>query len=288
LTIFNSGIFVNDGTAIGQTILLNSGATICLGAASVSSITSLQNNATNPVSVPTGIACISYSSTFIGNAPITSSSALQICQNPGATNPDPVVVGAAIVFPNCPVCPSGAVTPLRLLSFNGSVLDGQANLRWATAYEENVRSFVIERSIDGARFDPIGEVAANNQPSVYTFKAPIEADSYYRLKMVDIDGAFSHSPVVVLKIVTGNTQFNILSNPVYKDYAELSITVSKDQIGELHVVDYMGKIIKRKQVALTRGNNIVHLDLGGVSKGQYFINFTENGSARKVVPFVRL
>jgi hypothetical protein len=288
LTIFNSGIFINEGLAVAQNILINSGAFICLGGGSVCNVVSVQNNATTPVSVAFGLACVSYSSTFTGNAAITASPALQICQKPAATNPDPVVVGSATVIPNCPACPLGAITPLRLVSFNGNTINGITRLEWATAYEENVRSFIVQRGGDGAHFDSIGSVSARNQPSVYSFNTVTQADTYFRLKMVDIDGQFTYSPVIYLAASAANFQFLLLSNPVYKDFAELSILVPANQNGQVIVVDYMGKTLKRLPIKLNKGNNIIQVDLSGIIRGQYFIRFIGEAGAEKVISFLRL
>ncbi|AXY74865.1 hypothetical protein D3H65_13100 [Paraflavitalea soli] len=286
LAVFNSGLFINNGTAIANDILINSGASICLGPNSTSHTASITNNQTNVVTVPTGTACVSYSNSFTGNNPITATSSLKICQMPGASAPVPAVPGAAIITANCTSCSSLlSVLPLKLLSFKGRYTTEQAYLEWTTTWEEHLRSFIIEHSENGQAFNSIGEVKAHNQPSTYTFTSPIHGDGYYRLKMVDIDGRFTLSSVVRLKATTTGLQLTILSNPVTQSYAEVSIAVAKSQLGYLVIIDNMGRPVKKTPVSLTTGTNNFRPDLNGMGAGNYFLYF--EGKLDKTSP-VRL
>ncbi|HET6996199.1 MAG TPA: hypothetical protein VFI06_14500 [Chitinophagaceae bacterium] len=287
LTVFNSGEFINNGTANAQAVTINSGAAFCLGPGSVSNVVSLQNDAVNPVTVSSGTACIRYTTTFNGNQPITSNSSLDICQASGATAPAPAVIGAATVLPNCSSCTGLGATPLRLLSFKGLIINGRAELEWVTAFEEQVRSFIIEQRLPGQSFEAVGEVAANNQPSTYTFNTPVTKDSYFRLKMVDLDGKTTYSYNIILRLKPPEFEMNVLFNPVHKSYAELSITVSRNQRGDLIVLDYMGRRVQKMPVLLTKGNNIVSINLAAASNGQYMVYFRGNEVESGACPFVK-
>ena len=75
-------------------------------------------------------------------------------------------------------------------------------LKWYATFETNFKRYEIERSIDGRTFYKIGEVAGRNLPD-YSFTdndLPDANNVYYRLKMIDIDGHFSTSKIVVVKI----------------------------------------------------------------------------------------
>ncbi|RPH95764.1 hypothetical protein EHM69_03515 [candidate division KSB1 bacterium] len=78
------------------------------------------------------------------------------------------------------------------------VLD-HSQLEWTTGAEENIRTFVVERSTDGIAYLPIGQVTARGSYSryQYTDSSPLDADHnrlfYYRLKIVERSGSFSYS-----------------------------------------------------------------------------------------------
>ncbi len=92
-------------------------------------------------------------------------------------------------------------------------------LRWRTAEEENVKGFEVERAEGNTTgFVKDGFVAARNsgQPDDYFFYHPVTNNGkyYFRLKMIDRDGKYSYSPVIVIEINNATTGFAILPNPV--------------------------------------------------------------------------
>ncbi|WP_166648077.1 VCBS repeat-containing protein [Hymenobacter sp. UV11] len=93
--------------------------------------------------------------------------------------------------------------PVVLTAFTGQATSAGNQLRWATATEQNSRSFEVERSADGNTFAPLGSIAAaGTTTSARTYQyldaAAPAGLSYYRLRQVDLDGTVAYSPVVVL------------------------------------------------------------------------------------------
>jgi Ig-like domain CHU_C associated/Secretion system C-terminal sorting domain len=105
--------------------------------------------------------------------------------------------------------------PLELLSFTGFNQGMENILNWHTASETNVQQYDIERVLANAAFEKIGSMPARNiNNSVYLFKdqRPLMGHNYYRLKMIDINGEFSYSPMIDV-LVQKDFSFNIYPNP---------------------------------------------------------------------------
>jgi glucose/arabinose dehydrogenase len=96
---------------------------------------------------------------------------------------------------------TNSVLPLQLLSWNGNSQIGYNSLSWQTANEKQVAQFEIEYSTDGAQFTKVGTVPAKNiAQAVYTFTHNILNDnSFYRLKMIDNNGAVKYSSIISVK-----------------------------------------------------------------------------------------
>lgn len=93
--------------------------------------------------------------------------------------------------------------PVTLLYFkiNGISTSG-IELRWATATEKNFEYFVVERAGSDLNFEAIGEVnsaGGTNVVTSYTYldNAPLNGKNYYRLKIVDLDGSYEYTGVIV-------------------------------------------------------------------------------------------
>ncbi len=96
-----------------------------------------------------------------------------------------------------------SVLPLTLLDFHARLNVDKVGLTWSTADEVNTSHFDIERSADGYTFTTIGTVAARGSGgSNYqmTDNLPQDGVNYYRLKMIDNNGRFTYSPVVLVRL----------------------------------------------------------------------------------------
>src|SRR6202012_185509 len=80
-----------------------------------------------------------------------------------------------------------SVVPVKLISFSAYSQPNSSNalLNWSTTNEINIKSFVVEQSLDGVNFTDIGTVAAKDQYSNnYSFNINANANViYYRLKI---------------------------------------------------------------------------------------------------------
>jgi hypothetical protein len=141
---------------------------------------------------------------------------------------------------NCTVLPV-EMTTREAMSVGDDVL-----LYWSTATEHGSGHFVIERSPDGVAFEDLTTVFAQGHSATTTEyrhidDSPYTGVNYYRLRTVDADGAFAHSPVrsVIVQHGAGAT-------PLFPDPVEDPVTwiMPKDRVPiEVKVIDATGRSI---------------------------------------------
>jgi hypothetical protein len=96
------------------------------------------------------------------------------------------------------------VLPIGLSKFYYEVNQNKVNLLWETVSETDNKKFVVQRGSNGVEFEDIGVVPGS--VSSNTIKKYSYADNYpgyinyYRLKQVDIDGKYSYSKVLFVKV----------------------------------------------------------------------------------------
>ncbi|RYY49231.1 MAG: T9SS type A sorting domain-containing protein [Chitinophagaceae bacterium] len=171
------------------------------------------------------------------------------------------------------------VLPLDLVQFNGIRNAGASILKWETANEINTRNFVVERSRDGSSYQALGTVNAvgtGNANYSYNDVVKFAGSMYYRLKMVDIDGRFTYSPVVILKDVLEN-KVNVYPNPLEGIF---TIDIgSRNLINtQVNIVDAKGVSVKK--VRLTAIQTLVNSS--DMPAGNYVLQFAD-GSSIKIV-----
>lgn len=130
--------------------------------------------------------------------------------------------------------------PISLLEFNATAVNETVQLNWSTASEENASHFEIESSPDADHFLTLGSVLAHGntmEPMHYTFTDdnPSDGNTYYRLKMVDLDGSFEYSPVRVANFRKMHI-INIWPNPSYQ--TDIRITKPEDFSGPVELFVY--------------------------------------------------
>ena len=169
--------------------------------------------------------------------------------------------------------------PLALLDFTGEALSGSVKLRWKTAWEQHTSHFEVERSIDGAKFTRIGTVkAAGNSDKLRSYEYMDEAAPqgivYYRLRLVDMDGKYSYTNIVRVKI-DGRSSVTIRPNPTA---GQATMVLPSGWTGsyECRIISASGAVVFR-QTGLRAGSHI--LDFSRLSNGLYRVTLWENGES---------
>jgi type IX secretion system substrate protein len=166
--------------------------------------------------------------------------------------------------------------PLDFLSFTARLVNNQTLLEWTTTDEINTKEFLVERSTDGATFNPIATVAAlgetnpgSNNSYQATDSLPFPGTDYYRLKEVDQNGQASYSPIVSVQVSEGLSCM-VYPNPVI-DRLTIRINTNSGAQATILIYDLRGQVISSQPVRLTNGENQFEIDLTGKAKGMYFV-----------------
>ncbi len=185
---------------------------------------------------------------------------------------------------------SSITLPLRLLSFKGSLQDNAtALLQWETAQEINTDFFAIERSTDSRNFTSIGRVTANDNGNVknrYTFTDNTLTDLpasvvYYRLRMVDQDGAVSYSNVIAISLSSITRDILVSPNPAANE-TKLIIHSRTAGNAQWKMHDNTGRVVMQGTENLVRGNNVINISLTSLPSGVYYLQVNGQGMEGKV------
>lgn len=172
--------------------------------------------------------------------------------------------------------------PVEWLSFEARLEAADGLLEWVTASELNNDFFEIERSADGLSFEALGEVngAGNSQePSIYTFTDPQVGNMplpsvTYRIRQVDMGGAFSYSKQVELKLGQSRTSgtLEVYPNPVTD--AVINVKISGSGTWAIEVLSIQGQVLRNSQAG---SNSEVRLALQGLASGTYLVRASQGG-----------
>lgn len=177
--------------------------------------------------------------------------------------------------------PVNGILPTTIVNFNASKQSKNTLLQWATTNEINVNHFAIERSWDGNRFSEVGNVIAQNRSNnSYTFKDLLSSISkwpstttFYRLKVVDKNGAFKYSNVLQLQWNDIQQVLVSISPNPFSNYIQID---TKAKIQQIQLFNLSGQVVFSTQ---TVKNGRIDLS-NGIAKGNYLIKiYTDKGTA---------
>lgn len=173
---------------------------------------------------------------------------------------------------------SGDVSlPVEFLSFTGQPADKSVVLNWQTATETDSEKFEVEISRDGQRFQKIGEVAAEGTTTLqqdYSFlvNEPGAGTAYYRLKQMDLDGAFAYSGIISIDF-NGSSESagNFYPNPTTSGQVNISFASATTEELQVAVFDVTGKRVANQKRLVAEGGNALDFDFSGLNPGVYLV-----------------
>lgn len=166
------------------------------------------------------------------------------------------------------------ILPVKLTYFTARAIErNDVRLDWETELEEQNAGFEIQHSLDGSNWKVLDFVKGKGTTQItqsYQFhhKGAPSGTNYYRLKQIDVDGAFEYSHMESISVKGIVAQFRVFPNPTADT---VNILVDKGAVaGEIQLIDQMGRTLAT--YPLGQYNNRQTLQLGQYPKGIYYLH----------------
>lgn len=172
--------------------------------------------------------------------------------------------------------------PVTLTQFNGSRAGIFNALSWQSLSEEQFSHYELESSPDGINFSTITkqEPQANDggvktyRYSDYNFFEPV---TYYRLKMVDLDGTSAFSKVIAVDGIWNNPRIQLFPNPATDRLNILVGEVNESKV-KAEIYNLSGALVVTNEFVLSKtvGEQKLEMDLVTLQPGGYFLLLKNN------------
>ncbi len=180
----------------------------------------------------------------------------------------------ALVIPNTTSAKCVYLQPLKIKAMElGNML------AWSTAEEQDIKMFVIEKSLNGIDFKRAGDVKGagySNSKKTYRFLdfALPEKKTYYRMLHYASDGSFTISETFYIE-QSPNQNWSVSSVNSTLTNEELNLTLkSKVETTVFYEVkSRTGKLVKTGETNLVKGNNVIAINCQAFAEGQYDVFF---------------
>lgn len=175
------------------------------------------------------------------------------------------------------------VLPIEMGNFNVEKRREDVLVQWNTLNETNVKSFEIERSVDGLHFNKIGSQLALNKPSTYIIKdinVPKGITIYYRIRTIEMNQSSSYSGV---KSVFMQDDFSIKLYPNPADemvQIEINSKHAKDIL--IKILDLNGVLKIEKACSTEKGLMYNIISIAGLPSGIYIVQFIDDNCVKSM------
>jgi len=177
--------------------------------------------------------------------------------------------------------------PVKYLSFDAVVNNKTVLLKWLTTQEVNNSHFEVERSFDMSSFNTIGIVLdgfINGTNKSYQFKDNSNelvgrSVVYYRLKQFDIDGKFTYSKVIAVRLqAKADVVMQVSPNP-FSENLNVRFSSAESGAAQIRIVNSTGQTMLSKQALISKGYNNIQVEgLSGLATGMYVAQLIMNGT----------
>ena len=169
--------------------------------------------------------------------------------------------------------------PVTLVNFEGHLFNNVITLDWNTSNENNSKSFQVEKSPDGKNFYSIGlKDAAGNSSSLQKYSltdTKVGDQNFYRLKIIDKDGSYIYSNIILIKNSSAQQFVWIVNNP-FNDHIDMRFARSAKTV-KLQLISMNGKIVSEKVLSMVEGQ--IRWPLANhLSKGVYILRTISDGT----------
>lgn len=181
--------------------------------------------------------------------------------------------------------------PLSLLSFTGTSIEQGVQLIWKTTEEVNTSSFGIQRSQRGNDFTAIAGIPSNAVSGNYTYTdhTAVNGQTYlYRLKMIDLNGHFTYSPTIQVRVNKNSSagKFTLFPNPIVGNQVSLRANTSDLPAVRIAVRDISGRTWLNSTI--TKANGLYSFPVQQLRAGTYVLQvYSLQGALLQVEKFVK-
>jgi len=188
-----------------------------------------------------------------------------------------------------------ATLPLNFTDFKVTKENNAALLNWSVTNVFNHSHFEIERSVDARNFDKIYteiQTLPNGTSQTMSFtdrQIPSTAVLvYYRIKQVDISGAFHYSDTKSINLNTKKWEAAVFPNPA-NDILNVDYNSPENNTITIIIADAIGRTVSSEKRIVTRGKNVLPLDIQKLNKGNYNLVIHNNSNEdSQAIQFTKL
>lgn len=205
------------------------------------------------------------------------------------TNPYARAGGSFAVLSQFSVASNVVVLPVELKSFTAQKTGNAAvGLTWNTTGATIPKSFTVQRSADGVHFINIGQLNGETGKSAYNYNdnLPGTGTVYYRLLITGQQHEIAYSGIQTVLLNSANL-VQLRPSATTGSTTHVYIQTTQQSVVSVYVTDITGRIYSRQSVQFNKGEHLLPVWIGGLTKGVYYVHVKDSNGNANVLTLVK-
>ncbi len=186
-----------------------------------------------------------------------------------------------------------AAASMKFLLFSAAGSNGKVSIGWKVTNEKDQFEYIIERSVDGVDFMPVGTLVSrpafsNTNNYSFTDLAPVvNRANYYRIRSVDIKGGSAFSSIVKVKLSTPVGSLFITPSPADASATLNLVSKTSGTVG-IRLLNTAGRLCWHLHFSIRAGANVLLLDgLEKLPEGMYTVQCNDGRKIKHLQLLIR-
>jgi hypothetical protein len=162
--------------------------------------------------------------------------------------------------------------PIVMKQFKAWEVDKGNQLSWTVTSQVNVKQYEVEYSTDGLKFNRLAIIPAGSGAGDITYKYlhtdGKNNDAFYRIRVIDNDGAYKYSGVELVKAQRLLTKITTYPNPTTGIFS-IRLNAPINGTFDIKVYNSMGSLMIQEKQTVRQGNNNLPMNISRLAAGNY-------------------
>lgn len=180
--------------------------------------------------------------------------------------------------------------PVTFVSIKATSKNAIVSIDWKVENESEMKSYRIERSVDGKNFSQAGEIASLNR-GAFTYQWS-DANTktgynYFRIASVSIDGKVNYTGIIKVMVTSANSGISVYPNPVTNGVINLQLKNKPAGNYGIRLISSNGQTLLVKSFQHTGGSSKEAIYYDQLNKGIYQLQVADASGNVETVRVVR-
>ncbi len=168
--------------------------------------------------------------------------------------------------------------PVAVSSFEVQDNGCNALLQWSSESETDFSHYIVERSTNGIDFEFVQQILSLKLTGTtgYSYTDEnINGEMFYRLKMLNLDGTYKYTDIILVSTSCENqiSNLNLYPNPIGFKSSNLNVSFinKKESVVWITISNLNGTELMKFPTDAMIGDNTVGIDISNINAGTYIV-----------------